>query len=173
MTTILGYSPNYSWDQGIYAIIFVAIMSYNFRVGFIKLFSDEEEEEDYDKSYIPRTPRVVIDTVKVVKKSKEPFGKDDWDEICRMAIQSAKEGDHRARDWVMKNVVAGTSADGGTKSRASFDSTPKSLINDAIEFLKGLGHSKAEASRMVESVVRSNKYDNVEDLIKDLYNKKG
>jgi hypothetical protein len=170
--TILGYSPNYDWDQGIYAIIFIAIMSYNLRVGFIKLFSDEEED-NYDKAYVPCAPRAIIDTVKVTKKSKEPFGKDDWDEICRMAIESAKEGDHRARDWVMKNVVVGTSASGGTKGRASFDSTPKSLINDAVEFLRGLGHSKAEASRMVNAVARSKKYDNVEDLIKDLYKKKG
>ena len=169
--TILGYSPNYNWDQGIYAIIFIAIMSYNLRVGFIKLFSDDED--DHDKSYVPCAPRAVIDTVKVTKKSKKPFGKDDWDEICRMAIESAKEGDHRARDWVMKNVVVGTSAGGDTKDRASFDSTPKSLINDAIEFLRGLGHSKAEASRMVNAVARSKKYDSAEDLIKDLYKKKG
>ena len=167
---VLGYSPNYDWEQGIYAIIFVAIMSYHFRAGLVEIFASDKDEEE---SYIPCPPILAVDTVEVTKKSKEPFGEDDWDEICRTAIESAKEGDHRARDWVMKNVVvsASSSASRDTKDSVVLDPTPKSVVDDAVATLRSMGHTKKDAVGRVNAAIKLKKYDNVETLIKDLYKK--
>ena len=172
---VLGYSPNYDWEQGIYAIIFVAIMSYYFREGLVTIFASDKDEEE---SYIPCSPILAVDTVEVTKKSKEPFGEDDWDEICRTAIESAKEGDHRARDWVMKNVVvsagsasSASSASRDTKDSVALDPTPKSVVDEAVAFLRSMGHTKKDAVGRVNAAIKLKKYDNVEILIKDLYKK--
>jgi hypothetical protein len=163
--TILAYNPDYDFEQGIYAIIFVLIMVYNFRVGFVKVFGSDSEEDggSYTEEYYK--PSLVVADVR--KRNKEPFNKGDWDEICRMAIDNAKEGDHRARDWVMKNVVVSNSA----KDSNSFDPTPKSVLNDAVETLRSMGHTKKDAVDLVKAATKLRKYDSVESLVRDVYKK--
>ena len=161
--SIFAYNPDYDFEQGIYAIIFVLIIFYNFRVGFVKVFGPDSEEDK--KTYTE--PSLVVSDVRVTRKNREPFNKDDWDEICRMAIENAKEGDHRAREWVMKNVVTGSD----TKDNVSFNRTPKSVMHDAVETLRSMGHTKKEAVDLVKAVTKSRIYDDVETLVKDVYRK--
>ena len=113
----------------------------------------------------PAAAPVVVKTVAPVrKKSRKPFSEDDWDEICRMAIDDAKGGDHRAREWVVKHVLKKEEV----KDKIS---TPKTVVEDAVETLRSMGHSKAEATRMVNQAVKSKKYHSVESLLKDIYKK--
>ena len=42
--TMLAYTPNFNGEQAIYGIIFVLIIAYNFRVGFLKVFVDDDED---------------------------------------------------------------------------------------------------------------------------------
>ena len=175
--TILAYAPNFDTEQAMYAIIFVAIIAYNFRVGFLKVFVDYDEDV---VSYAAPTPAPVVTTVASVrKKSKEPLSDDDWDEICRAAVEEAKEGDHRARDWVVKNVGRFGGATAGsrrpaaatTKNTTPKYTTPKSVIDDAVATLRSIGHTKKDATDQVNAAIKLKKYDNVESLIKDLYKK--
>ncbi len=169
--TMLAYTPNFNGEQAIYGIIFVLIIAYNFRVGFLKVFVDDDEDA---VSYATPTPAAtpaaapatpVVKTVATVrKKSRKPFSEDDWDEICRMAIDDAKGGDHRAREWVVKHVLKKEEV----KDKIS---TPKTVVEDAVETLRSMGHSKAEATRMVNQAVKSKKYHSVESLLKDIYKK--
>ena len=170
--TILAYTPDFNGEQAIYGIIFVLIIAYNFRVGFLKVFVDDDEDAvSYATSApavapaaAPATPVVVKTVAPVRKKSRKPFSEDDWDEICRMAIDDAKGGDHRAREWVVKHVLKKEEV----KDKIS---TPKTVIEDAVETLRSMGHSKAEATRMVNQAVKSKKYHSVESLLKDIYKK--
>ena len=171
--TIFAYAPNFDTEQAMYAIIFVAIMSYNLRIGFLKMFVDDEDDED-DENYAPAP--VVTTVASVDRKSRKSFNKDDWDEICRTAIEKAKEGDHRARDWVVKNVGNFGNVFAATTSSSPADTTPKhttskSVIDDAVAFLRSMGHAKKDAVDRVNAAIKLKKYDNVEILIKDLYKK--
>ena len=169
---MLAYTPDFNGEQAIYGIIFVLIIAYNFRVGFLKVFVDDDEDAvSYATSApavapaaAPATPVVVKTVAPVRKKSRKPFSEDDWDEICRMAIDDAKGGDHRAREWVVKHVLKKEEV----KDKIS---TPKTVVEDAVETLRSMGHSKAEATRMVNEAVKSKKYHDVESLLKDLYKK--
>ena len=81
-----------------------------------------------------------------------------------MAIDDAKGGDHRAREWVVKHVLKKEEV----KDKIS---TPKTVVEDAVETLRSMGHSKAEATRMGNQAVKSKKYHSVESLLKDIYKK--
>ena len=162
---MLAYTPDFNGEQAIYGIIFVLIIAYNFRVGFLKVFVDDDEDAVSYATSAPAAAPVVVKTVAPVrKKSRKPFSEDDWDEICRMAIDDAKGGDHRAREWVVKHVLKKEEV----KDKIS---TPKTVVEDAVETLRSMGHSKAEATRMVNEAVKSKKYHDVESLLKDLYKK--
>ena len=163
---MLAYTADFNGEQAIYGIIFVLIIAYNFRVGFLKVFVDDDEDA---VSYAtpapaPAAPVVVKTVASVGKKSRKPFSEDDWDEICRMAFDDAKGGDHRAREWVVKHVLKKEEV----KDKIS---TPKTVVEDAVETLRSMGHSKAEATRMVNQAVKSKKYHSVESLLKDIYKK--
>ena len=166
---MLAYTPDFNGEQAIYGIIFVLIIAYNFRVGFLKVFVDDDEDAVSYATSAPAvapaaaTPVVVKTVAPVRKKSRKPFSEDDWDEICRMAIDDAKGGDHRAREWVVKHVLKKEEV----KDKIS---TPKTVVEDAVETLRSMCHSKAEATRMVNEAVKSKKYHDVESLLKDLYN---
>ena len=171
--TIFAYAPNFDTEQAMYAIIFVAIMSYNLRIGFLKMFVDDEDDED-DENYAPAP--VVTTVASVDRKSRKSFNKDDWDEICRTAIDEAKEGDHRARDWVVKNVsgfggAVATASSSSPTPTTTKDATPKSVIDDAIATLRSMGYTKKDAVGRVNAVIKLKKYDDVGTLIKDLYKK--
>jgi len=177
--TILAYAPNFDTEQAMYAIIFVAIISYNLRVGFLKVFADDDEGYAYAPAPVVTTVATVpvaTTVVSVDRKSRKSFNKNDWDEICRTAIEKAKEGDHRARDWVVKNVGNFGNVFAATTSSSPAHTTPKhttskSVIDDAVTFLRSMGHTKKDATDQVNAVIKLKKYDNVEILIKDLYKK--
>ena len=167
---MLAYTPDFNGEQAIYGIIFVLIIAYNFRVGFLKVFVDDDEDAVSYATSAPAvapaaaTPVVVKTVAPVRKKSRKPFSEDDWDEICRMAIDDATRGEHRAREWVVKHVLKKEEV----KDKIS---TPKTVVEDPVETLRSMGHSKDEATRMVNEAVKSKKYHDVESLLKDLYKK--
>ena len=168
--TMLAYAPNFDTEQAMYAIIFVAIIAYNLRVGFLKVFVVEEEEDHGS------TPTATFTTsVSQTKTSRKSFNKNDWSKSCRTAIEDAKDGDHRARDWVVKNVGGFGDAFAATSSSPADitpkDTTPKSVIDDAVAILRSMGHAKKDAVDLVNAAIKLKKYDSVEILIKDLYKK--
>ena len=178
--TILAYAPNFDTEQAMYAIMFVAIIAYNFRVGFLKMFMDDEDDKNYAPAPVVTTVASVpiATTVASVdrKRSRKPFNKNDWDEICNAAIEDAKKGDHRARDWVVKNVgnfgnVFATTTSSSPAHTTPKHTTPKSVIDDTVAFLRSMGHTKKDATDQVNAVIKLKKYDNAETLIKDLYKK--
>ena len=99
----------------------------------------------------------------------------DWDIICDAAIESAKDGNAAARNWVTKNVYNdGLSVPVATQtSRDSAETTQtsESVINDAILALVNVGYKKAQAKKEVMEQAASNKYTSVEDLLKDVMSK--
>ena len=171
--TILAYAPNFDTEQAMYAIIFVAIIAYNFRVGFLKVFVEDQDDENYATAPVATTVTSVpiATTVASVdrKRSRKPFNKNDWDEICSAAIEDAKKGDYRARDWVAKNV--GNFGNVSATHTSPKHITPKSVIDDAVATLRSMGHTKKDATDQVNAAIKLKKYDNVENLIKDLYKK--
>ena len=112
---------------------------------------------------------------------------EDWDVICDAAVQSAKDGNAAARNWVTKNVyndglptavptAVATAAPTAVATQTSKDNTEtiqtsKDIINDAISALVNMGYKKAEARTEVMQYASSNKYANVEDLLKDVMSK--
>ena len=177
--TILAYAPNFDGEQAIYAIIFVAIISYNLRLGFLKVFVEDEDYEKYATAPVVTTVTsvpVATTVASVDRKSRKPFNKNDWDEICSAAIEDAKKGDHRAREWVVKNVGNFGNVFTATTRNSPADTTPKhttpkSVIDDAVAFLRSMGHTKKDATDKVNAAIKLKKYDNAETLIKDLYKK--
>ena len=177
--TILAYAPNFDTEQAMYAIIFVAIIAYNFRVGFLKVFVEDEDDENYATAPVVTTVTsvpVATTVASVDRKSRKPFNKNDWDEICSAAIEDAKEGDHRAREWVVKNVGNFGDVFTATTRNSPADTTPKhttpkSVIDDAVAFLRSMGHTKKDATDQINAAIKLKKYDNAETLIKDLYKK--
>ena len=83
----------------------------------------------------------------------------DWNVICRTAIEEAKAGDPKARDWVVKNVT--TEAE---------ESCP--FISDAIDALVQLGHKETEARKIVLALTSENTYNSLDDLIRDALSNK-
>ena len=86
---------------------------------------------------------------------------DDWEAICMMAVEQAKRGDHRAREWVVKHMrdnADGVSAD---------PDQDKEIVKDAITALRSVGYKDAEAKKVINSLLKERSYDSVEELIKD------
>lgn len=117
---------------------------------------------------------------KVVRAGREPchtseddpkggiyFCEDDWDEICRSAIEGAKEGNHRDRQWVMDNVLGNSEVkEDGEKPKAK---TGKTIINEVIATLRSMGHKAGEAKKLVMDLAHKKVYHNAEDLLVDVY----
>ena len=98
---------------------------------------------------------------------KDNFGgMEDWDVICRMAVEQAKRGDHRAREWVLKNMM--------DNQEDMFDQPDqdKEIVEDAITALCSVGYKKAEAKKVIESLLQERTYDSVEELTKDALSKR-
>lgn len=93
---------------------------------------------------------------------------EDWDVICRMAVEQAKRGDHRARDWVVKNMIDNQE---GVFGQADQPDQDKEIVKDAITALCSVGYKKAEAKKVVESLLQERSYDSVEELTKDALSK--
>ena len=94
-----------------------------------------------------------------------PITDNDWDIICRQAIEKAKEGDGKSRDWVMKNIMQSRLEE---QEAASF-LTGSQVVEDAVATLVSMGHQQSEAKQLVTDLARDKEYVKVEDLLKDIY----
>ena len=92
-------------------------------------------------------------------QDSSPMTQEDWNVICRTAIEEAKAGNSKARDWVVKNIP--TEAE---------QSCP--FISDAIDALVQLGHKEAGARKIILALTSENTYDNLDDLIRDAFSNK-
>ena len=93
-----------------------------------------------------------------------PINDNDWNIICRQAIESAKEGDGKARDWVMKNIMQSKQEE---QEAASF-LTGSQVVEDAIATLVSMGHKQSEANQLVTDLARDKEYVKVENLLLDI-----
>tara|TARA_B100000749_G_scaffold106004_1_gene81049 strand:- start:1141 stop:1590 length:450 start_codon:yes stop_codon:yes gene_type:complete len=101
------------------------------------------------------------------EKDHTPFCNDDWDTICRSAIEGAKDGDHRDRQWVMENVIVGCEE---TKE-VEQPKTDPTIIKEVIATLKSMGHSASEAKKLVMDLASKKVYHKAEELLVDVYKK--
>ena len=102
------------------------------------------------------------------EKDHTPFCNDDWDTICRSAIEGAKDGNHRDRQWVMENVISTHEVD----KEEPEDEKPKTseqVINDTIATLRSMGHKAAEAKKLVMNLASKKVYHSAEELLVDVY----
>tara|TARA_R100001082_G_scaffold109704_1_gene87513 strand:- start:959 stop:1396 length:438 start_codon:yes stop_codon:yes gene_type:complete len=128
--------------------------------GFNSIFRKwREEEEEYNEIMNPSVSHTVADPSMITQEDSSPMSNHDWDVICRTAINKAKDGDSRARDWVMKNIVS--------KHR---NESP--FAKDAIDSLVSFGYKKKEAESTVIHLTSIKTYNNLEDLIKEALNYK-
>jgi len=91
-----------------------------------------------------------------------PMTEEDWNVICRTAIEKAKNGDGKARDWITKNM--------SSEEGSSLESSP--LKANAISALVNLGIKKKEATIRVSEALTRHSYSDLEDLIKAALNGK-
>jgi len=110
----------------------------------------------------------------------KPMTEEDWNVICRTAIEEAKNGSASARTWVTKNIAEGgvpspTTATPTASSKPSSGTTSSGtapdIIKDVISGLRSAGHTKAEATSRVQQCLAEKVYDNVEDLLRDAFSK--
>ena len=128
--------------------IFILVGSFN------KIFEGWRKEQKELEDYLnPPEPQQTTGTT-VHYENASPMTQNDWDVICRTAIEKAKSGDHRARDWVINNVISG-------------QATQPSFIKDAIDAMVGIGFKKKDAESRVRQLMSIKSYDNLDDLIKD------
>ena len=101
------------------------------------------------------------------EREDDPITDNDWNIICRQAIEKAKSGDGKARDWVMKNIMQSRLEE---QEAASF-LTGSQVVEDAIATLVSMGHQQADAKQLVTDLARDKEYVKVEDLLQDIYRK--
>ena len=110
----------------------------------------------------------------------EPMTEDDWNIICRTAVEEAKAGSAAARTWVTKNIVENnaTTPDASKPRRSkpkskpeSYNGTPSDIVNDAVSVLRQAGHTKADAVKKVRECIKEKTYDTLESLISDAFAK--
>ena len=98
---------------------------------------------------------------------------EDWDAICQTAIEQAKKGDHRARDWVVKHMCSdGASTDINMSSSETSpvkNNQDKIVVEEAISALHSAGYNKSEAKKIISELVKGRTYESAEELIKDVF----
>ena len=117
----------------------------------------------------------------VYSYGNKPMTEEDWNVICRTAIEEAKNGSASARTWVTKNIADGGVPNPTTTATPTASSKPSTgtpsnrtapdIVEDAISGLRHAGHTKAEATRRVQECLAEKVYDNVEDLLRDAFSK--
>jgi len=101
---------------------------------------------------------------------------EDWDAICQTAIDQAKMGDHRARDWIVKHMrnsetpAESVACSSGTSPVAN--SQDKTVVEDAVSTLHNAGYNKSQARKIVNELIKDRIYDNAEDLIRDVFSQR-
>jgi hypothetical protein len=159
----------YEQETGLTYFAMVVGMCIFFLVGY---YSEVSKKEPFDLPFSfskvePPEEEVVIE---------EANQTEDWDTICQMAIQQAKNGDHRARDWVVKHMCSdGASTDINTSSSETSpvkNNQDKIVVEEAISTLHNAGYNKAEAKKIISELVKGRTYDSVEELIKDVFSQR-
>ena len=99
----------------------------------------------------------------------DPMTEEDWNVICRTAIEKAKAGDSNARNWVTKNVIENPS--NSEKPTPNSSGTSQQVIKDAVDILRKSGHTKADAVKIVRERVKAKTYTDVVALVADAFAK--
>ena len=108
----------------------------------------------------------IIKTEKPKPKPKpkpKTFDENDWQEICEAAVEKAKTGDARSRDWVLENIF--------NKREQSDTKTSEQVVEDCTWALINYGYKKADAIKLVNEKVADAEYTSVEELLKDIFKK--
>ena len=162
----IGYEPEN--DFGYYAmataICIFFLYGYFSEVGFP--FSSKKKEERFDLPFSFSQVESPEEEIVIVEDKQT----EDWDAICQMAIEQAKNGDHRARDWVVKHMCSdGASTNMNTPVDNNQDETEKTspkIIEEAIGAICNLGFKKTEAKKVVNRVCNNRVFTDAEELIK-------
>lgn len=122
---------------------------------------EKEEELAWERQWDTKDHAVVTvnQDSSTNDQDSSPMTQEDWNVICRTAIEEAKGGNSKARDWVVKNIPAETE-----------QSCP--FISDAIDALVQLGHKEAEARKIILALTSENTYDSFDDLVRDAFSNK-
>ena len=117
-----------------------------------------------------QTPTTILQAPEVItiekpepKPKKKTFDENDWNEICEAAVEKAKTGDARSRDWVLEHIF--------NKSDQNDTKTSKEIIEDCTWALINYGHKKADAIKLVNEKAAGAEYSSVEELLKDILKK--
>ena len=165
----IGYEPETGLTYFAMAtgICLFFLYGYFSEVGFP--FSSKKKEERFDLPF--SFSQVESSEEEIVIEEVDQT--EDWDAICQMAIEQAKNGDHRARDWVVKHMCSdGASTDINTSSSKTppvKNNQDKIVVEEAISTLHNAGYNKAEAKKIIRELVKGRTYDSVEELIKDVF----
>jgi len=154
----IGFNP----PDGIEYLMFVAFFFFIFFWSLLK-------ESDLPYRFFGTTRSEVHPSEETVTLQViDDEGKSDWEAICATAIAQAKTGDHRAREWLMKNGVSL----GGNNTTTSTKQDPQ-IVTDAIDALKTIGYKAGEARKVIDSLIKNREYDDVQELITEALTKKG
>lgn len=165
-----GFQPYEGTNYTVFClfIMIIFVIAYQQATGWAGWFSalDDPVEEDID--------------VEFHSYGDDPMTEEDWNTICRTAIEEAKAGSAAARTWVTKNIVENNVAtpeppkpcrSKSKPKRKSYNETPSDVANDAVSALRNAGHTKADAVKRVKECIKEKTYDKVEDLISDAFAK--
>ena len=157
----IGYDPHTG-------LTYFAMMTAIFICFLVGYYSEVKKKEPFDLPF-----SFSIDESQEEEIVVEDNQTDDWDAICQMAIEQARNGDHRARDWVVKHMCSdGASTDintGSSKTPPVKNNQDKIVVEEAISTLHNAGYNKAEAKKIISELIKGRTYDSVEELIKDVF----
>jgi hypothetical protein len=173
----IGFKP----DTGLSYLAMATALSVFFLYGYFSEvgfpFSSKNKKEHFDLPFSFSQDESPEEEIVI----EEVDQTEDWDAICQMAIEQAKRGDHRARDWVVKHMCSdGASTDMNTNSSETspvennqgrteaeeIEKTSPKIIEEAIGAICNLGFKKAEAKKVVNRICNNRVFTNAEELIK-------
>ena len=168
----LGFNPDTGLTYFAMAIAISIFFLYGFfsEVGFP--FSSKKKKEHFDLPFSFSQEEYSEEEI-VIGEGKQT---EDWDAICQMAIEQAKRGDHRARDWVVKHMCNSetptepVACSSGTSPVTN--SQDKTVVEDAVNTLHSAGYNKSQARKIVNELIKDRTYDNAEDLIRDVFSQR-
>ena len=146
--------PHVTGIEGFLGFIYVCIAVISFWYGAYKTIKAHKEPYYITLEKEPEDPATFCDN--------------DWNVICRSAIEGAKAGNSSDRKWVMENVISSHEAD-KEETGDEKPETSKQMINDSIATLRSMGHKAAEAKKLDMDLVSKKVYHNAEELLVDVY----
>jgi len=168
----IGFKP----DTGLSYLAMATALSFFFLYGYFSEvgfpFSSKNKKEHFDLPFSFSQDESPEEET-VIGEGKQTG---DWDAICQTAIEQAKKGDHRARDWVVKHMC---NSETPTEPVACSSGTSpvtnnqdKTVVEDAVNTLHSAGYNKSQARKIVNELIKDRTYDNVEDLIRDVFSQR-